>query len=66
MKQCTGEGLGYCKRCDDNGIWNRTWMCFLYKVEGHDGCYCMECAKELEKEKGLHSEGNRIFSKNTG
>lgn len=49
--QCTGEGQGSCKRCSDNGKWNRVWSCFLYKIEGMDGCYCHECVKEIEKEQ---------------
>ena len=28
--KCSGEGQGSCKRCSDNGKWNRQWMCFLY------------------------------------
>lgn len=51
MQQCEGEGQGSCKRCEDNGIWNRSWMCFLYKVDGYPGCYCRKCAEILEKEK---------------
>lgn len=47
VTQCKGEGLGSCKRCSDNGIWNRNWMCFLYKIEGMKGCYCSKCVKEL-------------------
>ena len=35
--QCKGEGQGSCKRCIDNGKWNRMWMCFLYEIEGLDG-----------------------------
>lgn len=49
--QCQGERQGYCKRCYDNGKWNRHWMCFLYKVEGFDGCYCRDCVKEMQKER---------------
>ena len=26
------------------------WMCFLYKIDGLDGCYCSDCVKEIEKE----------------
>lgn len=48
MQQCEGEGQGSCKRCEDNGIWNRSWMCFLYKVDGYPGCYCRKCATLLE------------------
>lgn len=44
MKQCEGEGQGNCKKCGQ-----RSWMCFLYEVDGAEGCYCLECAKELEK-----------------
>jgi hypothetical protein len=52
MTECTGEGQGSCKRCSDNGRWNRTWMCFLYKIEGLEGCYCRDCVKEIQNEKG--------------
>ena len=37
ITKCTGEGQGSCKRCLDNGKWNRMWMCFLYKIEDHKG-----------------------------
>lgn len=50
MRNCTGEGQGSCKRCLDNGKWNSYWMCFLYKVDGVDGCYCRDCAKIIEEE----------------
>ena len=43
VTQCTGEGQGSCKRCSDKGKWNRNWMCFLYKIEGYEGCYCSDC-----------------------
>lgn len=26
-------------------------MCFLYKIEGFEGCYCRECAKEIMREE---------------
>lgn len=51
VEKCTGEGQGSCKRCSDNGKWNRAWMCFLYKIEGYDGCYCRKCVEEITKEK---------------
>lgn len=51
MEQCKGEGQGSCKRCEEKGKWNRMWMCFLYTVKGHEGCYCYECAKKLESEQ---------------
>ena len=47
ITQCKGEGQGSCKMCTDNGIWNRQWMCFLYKIEGYEGCYCSDCTKEI-------------------
>lgn len=25
-------------------------MCFLYKIEGYEGCYCLDCVKEIRKE----------------
>lgn len=53
VTRCTGEGQGSCKRCTDNGKWNRTWMCFLNKIEGYDGCYCNECTKKILKDKQI-------------
>lgn len=47
ITKCTGEGQGSCKMCTDNGKWNRTWMCFLNKIEGLEGCYCNDCTKEI-------------------
>lgn len=51
VRQCTGEGQGSCTRCNDNGIWNRSWMCFLYTIDGMDGCYCNKCVKAILEEK---------------
>ena len=45
-----GEGQGACKRCLDKGKRNRTWMCFLYRVYGHEGYYCKDCVIEMQKE----------------
>lgn len=59
ITQCKGEGQGSCKRCSDKGKWNRNWMCFLYKIEGYEGCYCADCVKEIkaeaEKDGSIHS-----------
>ena len=63
ITKCMGEGQGSCKRCSDNGKWNRTWMCFLYKIEGYEGCYCGDCVKELQAhptEKGGDSDARQI------
>lgn len=49
--KCTGEGQGTCKMCFDNGKWNRAWMCFLYKIEGLEGCYCFDCVKKIQEDK---------------
>lgn len=51
VTQCKGEGQGSCKRCTDNGKWNRSWMCLLYEIEGHEGCYCRKCVKEMQEEE---------------
>ena len=51
VTKCTGEGQGSCKRCLEKGKWNRSWMCFLYKIEGYEGCYCSDCVKEIEMER---------------
>lgn len=32
VTQCTGEGMGSCKRCSDNGKWNMNWMCFYTRL----------------------------------
>ena len=54
--KCKGEGHGSCKRCSDKGKWNMTWMCFLYKIEGYEGCYCRDCVNEIQTEKGTDNE----------
>lgn len=58
VTKCKGEGQGSCKRCNDMGKWNITWMCFLSKIEGLPGCYCSDCVKELQKDEAIHSEGD--------
>lgn len=50
VTNCKGNGQGSCKRCSERGIWNRKWMCFLYKIEGYEGCYCLDCMKEIMEE----------------
>lgn len=52
ITRCKGEGQGSCKMCMDNGKWNTNWMCFLYEIEGYEGCYCSECAKRIETGEG--------------
>jgi len=47
VTRCSGEGQGSCMLCSSRGIWNRSWMCFLYQVDGYDGIYCSNCVKEL-------------------
>lgn len=58
ITKCTGEGQGSCKRCSDNGMWNRNWMSFLYNIEGYEGCYCEYCVKEIQEEVG--DKGARV------
>ena len=49
--QCKGEGAGSCKSCDDHGIWNSHWMCFLYQIEGYgEDCYCSDCIAAIQEE----------------
>lgn len=48
---CTGEGQGSCKRCTDKGKWNLNWMCFLYHIEGYEGCYCRDCVEAIQEEE---------------
>lgn len=47
VTKCEGEGMGTCKRCFDNGKWNRMWMYELSKIEGYEGCYCRDCVKAI-------------------
>lgn len=56
ITKCTGEGQGSCKRCSDKGKWNRVWSCFLYKIEGYEGCYCSDCVKEIQKQEENNNE----------
>ncbi len=56
ITKCTGEGQGSCKRCSDKGKRNRTWCCFLYKIEGLEGCYCSDCVKEIQKQEENNNE----------
>lgn len=56
VTRCTGEGHGSCKRCSDKGKWNINWMCFLYEVEGYEGCYCEECVKEIKAEAEVQED----------
>lgn len=44
---CTGEGAGSCKRCNKN----QNWMCFLYHIEGYEGCYCRDCVEAIQEEE---------------
>lgn len=57
VTKCTGEGQGSCTRCNYKGKWNRSWMCFLYKVEGFEGCYCSDCVKELQESEVANDNG---------
>ena len=45
ITQCKEDGQGSCKMCLDNGRWNRSWMCFLYKVEGYEGVTARSASK---------------------
>ena len=51
--RCEGDGQGSCKGCNDKGIWNRHWTCFLYKIEGQEGCYCDKCTKEIMRKEEI-------------
>lgn len=48
ITKCEGEGLGSCRMCEENGKWNRVWMCFLYEIEGYEGCYCLDCVSRIK------------------
>ena len=47
VTRCKGEGQGSCKMCTDNGKYGRFWMCFLFEIEGYEGCYCPDCARKI-------------------
>lgn len=53
IKRCEGNGQGSCTRCTQNGKWNRSWMCFLYKIEGMDGFYCSDCVKAIVNQNSI-------------
>lgn len=61
MRQCEGNGLGTCTLCNRKGIWNRRWMCFLYKIDGMDGCYCYDCANEILAKINSSDESERVY-----
>lgn len=44
--KCEGNGQGSCKRCLDQGKWDRMWMCFLYHIEGMVGAIVMIALKK--------------------
>lgn len=50
ITRCSGDGQGTCARCSEKGKWNRSWMCFLYKIEGMEGTYCKDCVDEIMRE----------------
>ena len=60
VTKCKGEGQGSCKRCTDNGKWNVHWMCFLYEIEGHEGCYCRDCVKENQRAESEGADDGKI------
>lgn len=49
VTQCSGEGHGSCRRCTNKGKWNMTWMVFLNRIKGLNGCYCGDCVKEIRE-----------------
>ena len=65
ITQCEGEGAGSCKRCSDRGKWNSIWCCFLYRVEGYEGCYCSKCVEEIKEENNGNSENKETQEKET-
>lgn len=56
ITKCHGEGQGSCRRCEQTKGWNRSWMCFLYEIEGMEGCYCASCVKEIIHEANDYSQ----------
>lgn len=60
IRQCDGNGQGTCTLCESKGKWNRTWMCFLYKIEGMNGSYCYKCVNEILAKEGKSCDKNFI------
>ena len=54
--QCDGEGHGSCRRCLANMGWSIMWMCFLYHIDGIDGCYCGDCVRSIAAERNEQYE----------
>lgn len=50
--RCERDGQGSCKGCNDKGIWNRHWTCFLYKIEGAGRLLLREMHKRNYEERG--------------
>ena len=48
ITQAQGEGQGQCTLCKKRGKWNVKWMCFLYRIEGKEGVYCIDCVNEIK------------------
>ena len=65
MKQCKGEELVNCKRCLEIGLTTTAcWKaCDLYMVDGYEGQYCYQHAKELEEKvvKGKVMDKQKIL-----
>lgn len=38
--------------CSDNGKWNRTWMCFLYEIEGYEVAIVLNVLKNKGAKAG--------------
>lgn len=56
VTQCKGEGQGTCKICN-----NRNWMCFLYKIEGYEGCYCSDCISSIKKKNFITFKNEKFY-----
>lgn len=60
MKQCKDEGQSICKRCWEIGLTTAAqWKaCDLYTVDGYEGQYCYQHAKELEEKQNMKNNIN--------
>lgn len=51
ITRCQGNGQGSCKRCEQEGRWNRVWTTMLHEIEGYEFVYCSDCVKKIKEEQ---------------
>lgn len=63
IRKAEGHGQSECRRCKELGIWSLTWTSFLYTLDGHDGYYCWEHARELQNSDENLQKTCKTFTK---